>query len=391
MAHQNINSKYNTSSFEYEWTIVKSLFDSKDIIERTNKALNTLLDNAVMFVHAYCQVHSKDAVKEMRFIFFSDNKHEQGQIGFNEYDTAVKKNHDNLVVAMRQLIDKLNIREKMTMCMNFYKDPNRRLTCRMMFQAMLDIANKNTAHTPYLKYTNNAHINDRVKQVENLLGFKIQEVMEGCWMPNGKMNCQSVNTSFPSLCNLWNPIIFIYGTHIISNPHVKWDGQIGKIMKPYSLKSAQNANPHCKRMTLTDALPPLSSREQRFIFGTQSKISNNARTLPWVPGNCWFDPNPSSIALKVREKYKKYSVANTSGHTLLHIEFCKFFMDRNDPHFMLLMVLACIMWMVPYDHSIHEVMTAAKIAGSYNEYDYTYTSKANVNMLLNKIGAASDI
>lgn len=219
----------------------------------------------------------------------------------------------------------------------------------------------------------------RIVEIEKLLGFGIEETDVCLRSPLnvGQVCTQAYNDfhkGFPSVCSLWNPIVFIYGSHILTNPHVKWDGHLADLVKPKTQRSF--SKPGCG-VAEKYVLPKLSARERAF-----TSVSN------WLPGMCWFDTNDASLAEIVRRKYNKLSVANTSGHTLLHMEYARMFytgVEEDRAHFERVMLAACIMWMVPYDHSIHEILTAARIMDVFPEYDYRMSSKDSLAILIDTI------
>ena len=177
--------------------------------------------------------------------------------------------------------------------------------------------------------------------------------------------------AFPSVCSLWNPSVFIYGSHVLTNPHVHWTGSLPQIVQPKTLRKEPINGCH-----VGEIIPRLSVREITFLKGNPVQY--------WKPGKCWFDDSPDSLAAKVRQQNDKLSVANTSGHTMLHIEFARMFytsLPDNSNNFDRMMIIACVMWMVPNDHAINEVMTAAKIMTICPEYDYKIPTHETVSSL----------
>jgi hypothetical protein len=330
-----------------ELRIVKAIYNRTNIVEEIRTILQHILMNSKNFL--------KSNGYKLSLCFFSNNKSEQGQIGIPSEEDA------------ESLIDLVmiegNVRELMTMCMNVYKDPNRVGICKSLFRLMLDVKLDPTKNT---SYTNRTHVLSRIDDVERILGFDITEA--GISYDD--------TSSFPSLCTLWNPIVFIHGSHVLTNPHVSWTGNLTNMVKPKTLRSEPVAG--CK---VDEIIPVISSRESAFL-GERDPYEW------WKPGKCWFDDNPDSLAAKVRQRNGKLSVANTSGHTMLHIEFANMFytgQPENWNNFNRMMIIACIMWMVPYDHAIHEIMTAAKIMHVCPEYDYKLPTSECVRSLQDSV------
>ena len=99
---------------------------------------------------------------KLNLCYFSDNKAESGQIGIPS-----EKDAEEL---LRAVMNEGNIRELMTMCMNFYKDGNKVGICKHIFQLMLDVkldSGKNT------RFTNLTNILKRILEIERILGFDI--------------------------------------------------------------------------------------------------------------------------------------------------------------------------------------------------------------------------
>jgi hypothetical protein len=86
-----------------------------------------------------------------------------------------------------------------------------------------------------------------------------------------------------------------------------------------------------------------------------------------------------SFEQMVREKYEKVFTSSVSGHTIIMLETAKYFKDAD----LKLLLLGCLVWSVPYDHSIHEVLMSGKAAGVFKEYDYTKPTKECVDELIN--------
>jgi len=75
------------------------------------------------------------------------------------------------------------------------------------------------------------------------------------------------------------------------------------------------------------------------------------RFSPTKPTYCFLKPkSPESLTLKIRRNYDVFSVGYISGHTILFLQMAKYFAGIN----LKIIMLACILYMVPYNHSINE-------------------------------------
>lgn len=329
---------------------------------------------------------------------FCDDFRQGGQIGI-PVDSQASEVFD-------AVLKEGNVRELMTMCMNFYKDPNGVGVCRQIFKDMVNmklrrttprtagrttsrLRSMRTSVTVEAKGLNARHLTTRIAEIEKLLGFGIEETECPPFQETCRPAYDDAETGFPSLCSLWNPIVFLHGSHILTNPHVKWEGRLVDVVKARTQLTQPRKDCGIRE---EDVFPPLTSRERDFRF-------DGIVHVMWSPGMCWFQSIHRSLAEAVRRKYNKLSVANTSGHTLLHLEYARMLYhqeqdseggtaraeDRRRQRYERLMLLACIMWMVPYDHSIHEIMTAGKIMDVFPEYDYRRPSTQNLQTLLESV------
>lgn len=346
----------HVKAFTGDLRLVKGMISNDKLLRLVVNELRKLLQNACDFI-----VEKRVPV---RLIFFNDNPTQAGQIGVPETDSVA------LVVFAQVLLDG-NIREMMSMCMNFYRDLNRVGVCVHMMDALSAFKRRRGV----TKTMNKEAALQRITDIENIIGFDIVECdpsHAGC----SKMYSDA-GAVFPSLCSLWNPVQFMYGAYALTNPHAAWKGQLAQTIKPKVIRSKPRRG--CM-MQARFVNPALSVREVAF-GGTQAWKS-------WKPGMCWYDPVPSSLAEKVRRAHGKLSVANTSGHTLLHIGFARLFYTGTASkvkRYERLMLIACLMWMVPFDHSIHEVMTAGKLTKVVPDYNYKESSNVNLERLVKKI------
>ena len=110
--------------------------------------------------------------------------------------------------------------------------------------------------------------------------------------------------------------------------------------------------------------PKLSEREKNYIKKNMPSKSFLVDGLyqrpPWTPPICYMKPlEPTSFSLNLQKRYNKYFVSNLSGHVMLFLIMSKYFKNINLNN----IILANILYMVPYNHSIHEIFQAAKMMG----------------------------
>ena len=136
--------------------------------------------------------------------------------------------------------------------------------------------------------------------------------------------------------------------------------------------------------------PELSQREQIFIKGKGKELVKNNDGLytnpPWTPPYCYMKKKePNSFYVNMLKRYNKYVVSNLSGHVMMFMIMAKLFNGID----LKLLVLANIIYMVPYNHSIHEIFQAAEMMGAFDTGSFKYsigdTDLDNLNKLLAEI------
>ena len=141
--------------------------------------------------------------------------------------------------------------------------------------------------------------------------------------------------------------------------------------------------------------PNLSQREQNYLGQTvklQKNIDGDIINPPWNPPYCYMKRSePTSFMLNLLDRHGKYSVSNLSGHVMIFIMMSKYFKstetDGSDtPINIDMIILASILFMVPYNHSIHEIFQSAKMMGVNTNYSVKKNDLDNVNDLLKKNG-----
>lgn len=367
----------DTSSPEYEQNIIMRLYNNKPLYKKIMISIHKLARKIILFVLDYYEKYTttmddSDILRILENTFFSNNKKEAGQIGYWKPETVT--NISEYREWLLEFIKDFNLREMMTFIMNFYKDRNNVGTAAVVYNSLLQYKTKGEIYQLQKEYATK-----RIKIIENLLGFDMEETLECVHFTEWcDINDRALYKyrDFPTIMSLSFPTLFLYGEYIITNPSSSWKGDISRILKTSKLRKEPKSVTGGCGDRLDSLLIPLSERENTFLSGD---IVDNY--LPWIPGACWYD-KIDSFANDVYNHYGKYTIANVSGHTFLHMDVVRFFLSSKED--IMLNILACLIWMVPKDHSINEILTATRIMDIF-DYEYKQTSEYNVNKLLGQI------
>ena len=238
------------------------------------------------------------------------------------------------------VISKGNLREKMTIIMNFAMR-----ACNIVIWA---ICNDH-------KLINKKQKNKIKKRLYLLTGLNdIKEInkhileCEECILPckfvslskDGSVTASRMNT-FPMLESLREP---------------------RKNNEKYKLKK-------------NEVYPPLSLREVKYM-----NLKHYNKYLPWVTGNGYWKVNENNFYIKLMKKYNQDYVCGPSGNTDLQLYVLSLFNNFNIKYG----VIACVGWMCnPIDHSPCEILLASlpysRISWSIKDDSYKY-----IESLINK-------
>lgn len=256
------------------------------------------------------------------------------------------------------MINNYNIRILMTMFMNIYRNQNNLRICEIIFKILISQKDKKNI---YSNFFNIKFLDKRIEEIENLIGFEINEDIK---LDNKEY--YNIGDDFFSICNIWNPVIFLYGTYRVANRHINKDGTIFRMINYSKFEDIE------KYIDINILLPSLSDKEKNH----NTKIT---------PGIFFLLKNEyETLTNLIRQKYKKYSVGNDSGHTLLHMDLIQYFLIDNSKKNINLMILACIIWMVPFDHSINEILKAVQYKKLF-DYNMKETSYDNIIKIIENI------
>jgi hypothetical protein len=211
-----------------------------------------------------------------------------------------------------------------------------------------------------------------------------EEFIEITCKPSGKpfyRTVQDDNISYPhwnysNICSLWLPAT--YGN---SNQLLIKESKQNKLydIVTKSINKKQTIDEKCVEgmMKKYPFVEPLSPHEKHFLESKQSNTNNFLFTI------CNSEPNDANFTTQLRKKYNKLMVSYTSGHTVIMLMLCKYFKGIK----LGLITLGCIIWLVPYNHSITEIFLAAKQLDIFKKF----TLKKDILISVNEMLQLSDL
>jgi hypothetical protein len=373
---------------QYEYIIVKSLYDNfnKQITEELDKVIEFYIDIIIKLLKNL----SYDDTKIITFFksnMFNDSVQEYGHIKTPELLESIQTIDD-----MIKLSKKLNIREKMTFIKNFQR--TNEINCTMYNMLLEYKTDKQKFKEKYNK-VNISHVEKIIKTIENLLDIKLEET-NLCYDPEYNMiECNEQNkklyimvnedickyeNEYPKICTLWIPVVYLFNyQNLIKGEKCNRLTKLIKSFEPKKQDSEKNYNCMNDMLGKYPFIEPLSEREQNFIINKTSTY--NTETLPFKLIACTVN-KLETFYLKLRERKNKLSISYSSGHTLMMLLITDYIKDIN----LYYIIIALIIWTVPYNHAINEIFSGSKQYGIFDEYDYDMTSLKNINIMLKKAG-----
>lgn len=397
----------DTSSIAYNYAIASTLFKSINM-KGIKEEIIKLINDQISLVEAKYTVigwKENEIFTEIKKIFFFDIMNEAGQLGEPLIKTQSSRDLEpvkNLLELKQNFIPNLNIRELMSIIKNFQRPSS---SC-FMFSIVIEyqaFKNRNNLTSFQQKYPmlDINHIEKTIVLIESILGFDILEVNKcynnlngeqviersGCkplymMMQDEFMNPSTKKYSSPiTICWLWHALI--YGVPYQDVQKLPSQNYIKQMIKSYE---KQPVNTDCMNNVFQyfPIFPPLSNREKKYIksSGVNPKVDGLYERPPWTPPICYMKPiEPLSFSLNLQKRYNKYFVSNLSGHTMIFILLARFFNNIN----LNVIILASIVFMTPYNHSIHEIFKAAQIVGANENYNIKLSDLENLNNLLTQI------
>jgi hypothetical protein len=397
----NVNTK--TSLISYNYSIIRSLFNNtsnKNMIENEITKLIILQIDLIIAFYSKLQKDSEQLDK-INSLLFKDSIIGQGQIMPTIRINGVDKQLATILELKNTFIPSLNFREKMSIIRNFISSN----TC-IMYPIIIEYKNnkKNNTLSNFTKQypmLNTNTLDKSIIMIEQILGFDIEETNK-CYddiTGTNLVKCstsrlgpnkpfyeviQNENNKNPvspiTLCWLWHPLV--YGVPYQNVVKLPGNNSIKKLLPSYIKNNQQQFN-ECMTDVFSKypVFPKLSSREKNYLKskGIKSNIQDLYTRPPWTPPYCIFKRPPiSNFNTNLTKRYNKFTVSNLSGHTMLFIIMARYFkeIDLN------LIVLASLLFMVPYNHSIHEILQAGKLMDVNTNYTIKNTDLDNLNNLL---------
>lgn len=394
----------DTSSITYNYGIVRGLYDSKNMKIIDNE-ITKLIYSQIDLVLTYYNnpVAAMEKLNLIKTVFFKDAVNEQGQIGIPLIKIGgLYKQVQTTQELKNVFIPRLNFREKMTMLKNFVSKTN---DC-IMYSIIIEYntALNNSQESAFItKYPmlNTDGLKKTIIQIENILGFKIEETNKCYNDIEGSVQTKCTRNTKPyykliqdtymdsptkspiTICWLWHPLV--YGIPYQDVIKLQSNNLVKQIATSYTTVTDPTKAKQCMERIYSQypLFPRLSEREK--LYMTQYKIFANIESLyqlpPYKPPVCFQQTiQPNSFYVNLQKKYKKYNVSNLSGHVMIYITMAKLFNNIN----LDLIILANIVYMVPYNHSIHEVLQASKLLGINTEYSIQDKDLDAVNTILDK-------
>ena len=419
-------STVDTGNIEYNYKIARALFDNANIRQTIRKEIELMIQLQIDLIISYYQVSNPgEQLMKLQNVFFKNKITEQGQLATPYIKIDGKYKPIATVNEFKgPFIKSLNFRELMSMMRNFAAAEN---DC-IMYSILVDYdeAKKSKVNTTNVdefkrKYPmlNIDVVDEAVIMIENILGFNISETTNCYSDLRGKELRKCTKNTKPyylavqdahlqqktasneripqspiTLCWLWHPLV--YGTpyqDVVKLPADNFVKQLNNSYEPVTSSAKQNAY-KCMVDTYNKypIFPPLSQREQQYLKTQGVKLNKGIdgqyTNPPWNPPFCYMKRSePTSFMINLLDRNKKYSVSNLSGHIMKFIMMAKYFklsVGSDKPINLDLIVLASILFMVPYNHSIHEIFQSAKMMGVNTEYSIEKSDLENVNDMLIK-------
>ena len=424
MSDKIMDNVFNTSSIEYEYTIISQLYEKKQIYNVVLNQINSIIVDQINLLYNYYTNENIipnpeiDKIKNITNILFKNIPFETGQIGNDiyiyDYTQGKKTKTQTMIKTKTDIINvtkKFNIRESMTVIKNFHRGKNNCFMYKILLIYNSSIET-NTEENFIKKYPmlNIQTLKDSITFIENILGIDISltkhhyniekkdnklkildkvERQSRQTLPLYEFIQQNNNYSNPvTLCYLWHPLSVQIPYQVLTKMSVNnIVNDLVNSFKPIDNKNIDNAKTCTTEIVKKyPPIPPLSSNELNYLNkdsnnNDQKNKNNWTNNISWKPSICYHkEIVPTSFVLQKLKSVNKLSISNYSGHTSLLIMISSYFNNINYE----LLILANMLWTVPYNHSINEVFMGAKMMNIFPEYNYKEPSFKNVNTILLK-------
>jgi hypothetical protein len=217
------------------------------------------------------------------------------------------------------------------------------------------IKNLTNPTSKYFTFISKDKIIARTQHIENILCYKIQDILELCtdelfnetvtsylndtrienMCPFGK-----ALTNFPNLCKIYT-----------CSMNIVWLMRMMYITPDDEQVRVKDTND--RSINVEDAIPPLSIYEEQYIKTIQ---------LPWKVGQYSWKITDNNFWRTIAEKKNKILIAGPSGTADYMLGIASLFTRYQNSKNLNLILAGLIVWMV-YDHSIHEILCTAPSFG----------------------------
>ncbi len=382
-------------NLRYEYDIATNLYKKYKItiLEELNKVIIFYIDTITKLLKNKNYTDT-DIIIFFKINLFFENTDEYGHIKTSQVLSSITT-IDNLI----ELTKSMNIREKMTFIKNFQRSNT--INC-IMYEMLLEYKKDNTAFKQKFNKINITHLEKIIKTIENLLDFKIEETNLCYDNEYNQIACNDTNKKFyiivnedpekyendyPKICNLWLPVVYLFNyQNLIKGEKCNRLSKLIKSFEPNKLKSEHDYKCINDILTRFPLIEELSDREKKLL---KEKLLQKYSVeglpvesmLPFKLIVCSMNKIPS-FYIKLRERKNKLSISYSSGHTLMMLLLMNYLQDVN----LYYVIIALIIWTVPYNHSINEILSASKQYGLFDNYDYDKSTLDNLNIMLRQAG-----
>ena len=266
-------------------------------------------------------------IRTLLFIFAVDTKQNKNMIleKYLGYQAAPKSFSTGQIPTkyINEVIDNGNIRERITLIMNFSMSG-----CHVILWA---IEKK--------KYLTQKSIDMLSKRLYNLTGIhsiiKINKYIKNCEKDGCIVPCKFVSLALDGSVSVSRMSIYPINDKL-REPRVK------------------NINKYF--VNVKDVYPKLSSRELEYLKVNNNYETKNNKLLPWISGLQYWKVNENNFYIKLMRHNKQMVVCGPSGNTDLNLSILRLF-DNFDINLAIFMCIAQ-MCNAP-DHSPCEILLAA--------------------------------
>ncbi len=382
-------------NLRYEYDIATNLYKKYKItiLEELNKVIIFYIDTITKLLKNKNYTDT-DIIIFFKINLFFENTDEYGHIKTSQVLSSITT-IDNLI----ELTKSMNIREKMTFIKNFQRSNT--INC-IMYEMLLEYKKDNTAFKQKFNKINITHLEKIIKTIENLLDFKIEETNLCYDNEYNQIACNDTNKKFyiivnedpekyendyPKICNLWLPVVYLFNyQNLIKGEKCNRLSKLIKSFEPNKLKSEHDYKCINDILTRFPLIEELSDREKKLL---KEKLLQKYSVeglpvesmLPFKLIVCSMNKT-QSFYIKLRERKNKLSISYSSGHTLMMLLLMNYLQGFN----LYYVIIALIIWTVPYNHSINEILSASKQYGLFDNYDYDKSTLDNLNIMLRQAG-----